>query len=90
MAPVGVVAVAVEGTILQAWRGGAPRVLQVGVLLRSKPGPHTRVAPMPIEGSVVEEVRGVGSTVTGAVPGTFAKGVVGFHSVAAVLGITEQ
>ena len=90
MAPVGVMAVAVEGTILQAWRGGAPRVLQAGVLLRSKPGPHSRVAPMPIEGSVAEEVRGVGSTVAGAVPGTYAQSVVGSHSAAAVLGMAEQ
>ena len=27
VAPAGVVAVAVEGPVLQAWRGGAPRVL---------------------------------------------------------------
>ena len=89
MAPVGVMAVAVEGTILQAWRGGAPRVLQEGVLLRSKPGPHSRVAPMPIEGSVAEEVRGVGSTVAGAAPGTSAQGAAGSHSVDTVMGMME-
>ena len=32
-APVGVVAVVVEGTVLQAWRGRAPRVLRAGALL---------------------------------------------------------
>ena len=90
MAPVGVVAVAVEGTDLQAWRGGAPRVLQAGVLLRSRLGPHSRVAPMPIEGSVAEEVRGVGSTVAGVAPGTSARDAAGSHSVDTVLGMAEQ
>ena len=32
-APAGGVAVAVEGTVLQAWRGSVSRVLQVGVLI---------------------------------------------------------
>ena len=31
-APAAGVVVAVVGTVLQAWRGGAPRVLQAGVL----------------------------------------------------------
>ena len=42
---------------------------------------------MPIEGSVAEEVRGVGSTVAGAVPGTSAQGVAGSHRTGAVPGM---
>ena len=45
---------------------------------------------MPIEGSVAEEVCGVGGTVVGAVPGTSAQGIAGYHSVAAVMGMAEQ
>ena len=46
----GVVA-AVEGTVLQAWRGDVPRVLQAKVLSRSRPELLPRVVPMPSEGS---------------------------------------
>jgi hypothetical protein len=59
-------------------------------LLRSRPRPRSRVAPMPIEGYAVEKVRGVGNTVVGAVPGTSVQSVVGSHSVAAVPGMAEQ
>ena len=57
-APAGVVVIAVEGTILRARRGRAPRVLRAGDLLQSRPGPCSRVAPTPVEGSVEEKVRG--------------------------------
>ena len=85
--------IAVEGTVLRDRRGGAPRVLRAGVLLWSRPGPRSRVEPMPVEGSVGKKVhgvvRGVGSTVAGAVLGTFAQGAAGFHS-ATVPGMAEQ
>ena len=58
MAPVGVVVVVVEGTVLHACHGGVPRVLRAGVLLRSRPKLRSRVAPMPVEGSVGGKVRG--------------------------------
>ena len=90
MAPVGVVAVAVEGTVLQAWRGREPRVLQAGVLPRSRLGPCSRVAPMPIEGSAAEKVRGVGSTVAGAALVTSTQDAAGSHSADTVLGMAEQ
>ena len=48
------------------------------------------VVVFPVEGSVAEEVRGVGSTVAGAVLGTSAQGVAGSHSVATVPGMAEQ
>ena len=44
----GVVA-AVEGTVLQAWRGDAPRVLQARALSWSRSEPLPRVVPMPSE-----------------------------------------
>ena len=44
---------------------------------------------MLIEGSAIEKVHGVGSTVVGAVPGTSAQSVAGTHSVAAVPGMVE-
>ena len=50
-APAGGVVVTVEGTVLQAWRGGVPKVLQGRVLSRSRPEPLPRVVPMPFEGS---------------------------------------
>jgi len=56
-APVGDVTVAVEGTVLQAWRGGVPRVLRVVVLSRSRHGPHSRVVPMPFEGLMEEKYK---------------------------------
>ena len=86
MAPVSVVAVTAESTVLQAWRGRAPRALQAGVLLRSRPRPRSRVAPMPIEGSAVEKVRRVGSPVAGAAPDTSAQDAAGSHSDDTVLG----
>ena len=80
----------VEGTVLRAWRGRAPRALQVGVLLWSRPRPRSRVTPMPIEGSVAGKVCVVGSTVAGAAPGTSAQDAAGSHSIAAVPGMAEQ
>ena len=57
-APAGGMVVAVGGgTILQAWRGGVPRVLQARVLSRSMPEPLPRVVPMPFEGSAEGKVR---------------------------------
>jgi hypothetical protein len=88
------VVIAVEGTILRARRDGAPRVLRVEVLLWSRPGPCSRVAPMPVEGSVGEKVHGVvravGSIVVGAMLGTLAQGIAGSHRDATVLGMAEQ
>ena len=57
LAPAGGMVVAVGGTILQAWRGGVPRVLQARVLSRSRPEPLPRVGPMPFEGSAEGKVR---------------------------------
>ena len=45
------------GTVLQAWRGGVPRVLQARVLSWSRPEPLLRVVPMPFEGSAEGKVR---------------------------------
>jgi hypothetical protein len=87
---VGVVAFPVEGTVLHVDVAGRRGFGRQEVLLRSRPGPHSRVAPMPVEGSAAEKVRGVGITVVGAVPGTSAQGVAGSHSVAPVLGMAEQ
>ena len=56
-APAGGVVIAVGGTVLQAWRGGVPRVLQARVLSRSRPEPPPRVVPMPFEGSTEGKVR---------------------------------
>ena len=50
IAPVGGVAVAVGGTVLQAWCGDVPRVLQARVLSWSRSEPLPRVVPMPFEG----------------------------------------
>ena len=94
VAPAVVVASPVEGTVLCVRCGGVSRVLQAGVLLWSRPGPRSRVAPMPVEGFVGEKVhgvvRGVGSTVVGAVLGTLAQGVAGSHRGATVPGMAEQ
>ena len=57
LAPAGGMVVDVGGTILQAWRGGVPRVLQTKVLSWSRPEPLSRVMPMPFEGSVEGKVR---------------------------------
>ena len=56
-APAGGVVVAVGGIILQAWRGGVPRVLQARVLSSSRPEPLSRVVPIPFEGSTEGKVR---------------------------------
>ena len=56
-APTGGVVVTVGGTVLQAWRGGVPRVLQARVLSWSRPEPLPRVVPMPFEGSAEGQVR---------------------------------
>ena len=73
-APAGGMVVAVEGTVLCARRGSVSRVLQAGILIWSRSGPRPRVTPTPFEGSYrrksTREVRGVGSTVVGAVPST--------------------
>ena len=57
LAPAGGMVIAVAGTILQACRGGVPRVLQARVSSWSRPEPLPRVMPMPFEGSVEEKVR---------------------------------
>jgi len=49
--PASSVIAAVEGTVLQAWRGDAPRVLQARALSWSRSEPLPRVVPMPSEGS---------------------------------------
>ena len=45
---------------------------------------------MPIEGSTAEKVRGVGSTVARATPGTSAQDAAGSHSADTVLGMVEK
>ena len=45
---------------------------------------------MSAEGPAEEGVQGFGSIVVGAVSGTSAQGIAGYHSVAAVMGMTEQ
>ena len=52
----GGVVVAVGGTILQAWRGDVPMVLQARVLSWSRPEPLPRVVPMLFEGSAEGKV----------------------------------
>jgi len=56
VAPVCGVFIAVGGTILQAWRGDVPRVLQARVLSWSRPDPLPRVVLMPLEGSAEGKV----------------------------------
>ena len=80
----------VEGTIPCVQRGGVPRVLRRWVLLRSRSEPRPTVIPMPFEGPVAEEVHGVGSTVEGAAPRTFAQCAAGSHSGATAPGMAEQ
>ena len=50
-APAGGVVVTMGGTVLQAWCGGVPRVLQAKVLPKLRPELLPRVVPMPFEGS---------------------------------------
>ena len=90
IAHVGIVVIAVEGTVLHACCGGVPRVLRAGVLLWSRPEPRSRVAPMPFEGPEAERVQGVGGIAAGVVPGMSAHGVAGSHSVAIVPGVAKQ
>ena len=59
-------------------------------MIWSRLGPRPRVVPMPFEGPTAEEVHGVGSTVEGAAPRTFAQCVAGSHSVATAPGMVEQ
>ena len=56
LAPAGCMVVAVGGSILQAWCGGVPRVLQARVFSRSRPEPLLRVVPIPFEGSAEGKV----------------------------------
>ena len=56
-APPSGVVVAVGGTVLQAWRGGVPRVLQARVLSWSRPESLPRVVPMSFGGSAEGKVR---------------------------------
>src|SRR6185503_8133952 len=56
VAPAGGVVIAVGGTVLQAWRGDVPRILQARVLSWSTPEPLPRVVPMPFEGSTEGKV----------------------------------
>ena len=57
LAPAGCMVVAVGGSILQAWCGGVPRVLQARVFSRSRPEPLLRVVHMPFEGSAEGKIR---------------------------------
>ena len=56
-APAGGVVVAVGSTVLQAWRGGVPRVLLARVLSWSRPELLSRVVPMLFEGYAEGKVR---------------------------------
>ena len=56
VAPAGGVVAAVGCTVLQAWRGDVPRVLQARVLSWSRSEPLPRVVPMPFEGSAEGKV----------------------------------
>ena len=56
VAPAGGVVVAVGGTVLQAWRGDVPRILQARVSSWSRPEPLPSVAPMPFKGSAEGKV----------------------------------
>ena len=56
-AAAGGVVIAVGGTVLQAWRGGVPKVLQFRVLSWSRPEPLPRVVLMPFGGSAEGKVR---------------------------------
>ena len=58
-APAGGVVVPVESTIPSVRRGGAPRVLQAGVLPWSRSGLLSRAVPMPFEGSAEGKARGM-------------------------------
>ena len=57
-APAGGVVVPVESTVPRVRCGGAPRVLQAGVLPWSRSGPLPRAVPMPFEGSAEGKARG--------------------------------
>ena len=72
--PAGSVAVPMESTVPRVRRGGAPRVLQAGVLPWSRSGPLSEGRAHAVRGfrrgKSTREVRGFGSTVAGAVPST--------------------
>ena len=93
-APAGVMASPVEGTVLCARRGGVSRVLQAGVLLRSRHGPRSRVAPMLLEGSPVGKVRRKYGELAvqwrEQCQARLAQGAAGSHSVVTVSGMAEQ
>jgi hypothetical protein len=57
-APAGGVVVPMESTFPRVRSGGAPRVLQAGVLPWSRLGPLPRAVPMPFEGSAEGKARG--------------------------------
>ena len=57
VASAGGMIVVVQGTVLQAWRGDVPRVLQARVLSWSRPESLPRVVPMPFGGSAEGKVR---------------------------------
>ena len=56
-APTSGAVVAVGGTVLRAWRGGVPKVLQARVLSWSRPESLPRVVPLPFGGSEEGKVR---------------------------------
>ena len=90
MTPVGVVVVAVEGTVLCARASGAPRVLLAGSC--SGQGPYRIRGSRPCQSWVLwrRKVRGVSSIVAGTVSGLSAQGVAGSHRVGTVPGMAAQ
>jgi len=93
VAPACGVVVAVGGTILQAWRGDVPRVLQARVLSWSRPERLPRVVPTPLEGSADGKFEG-GMRSWQHSGWSSAEHVLhcvaGSHSVATASGMTEQ
>jgi hypothetical protein len=57
VASAGGMVIAVGGTVLQAWRGDVPGVLQARVLSWSRPEPLLRAVPMLLEGSAKGKAR---------------------------------
>ena len=92
-APAGGVVVVVGGTVLQAWRGGIPRVLQARVLSWSRPEPLPRVVPMrsraPQKGKY-EGGMGSWQYSSWSSAEHILHCVVGSHSVATASGMAEQ
>ena len=92
-APAGGVVVAVGGTVLQAWRGGIPRVLQARVLSWSRPELLPRVVPMPFEGSAEGKVqRRYGELAVSSWSSAehVLHCIAGSHSIATAFGMAEQ